>query len=76
MQDIRVDFIEKTFGLAGQVTSIRYTENGHPLASPIEKVKQVSRIIIHHEGMSLDKDETDEAIIRRIYKSHTLSKQW
>ena len=49
LQDIRSDFIDKTFGLAGQITSIRYSENGHPLVAPIEKVKQVSRIIIHHE---------------------------
>lgn len=76
LQDMRVDFLEKTLGLAWQITSIRYSENGHPLVAPIEKVKQISRIIIHHEWVTLDKDETDETIIRRIYKSHSLSKQW
>lgn len=76
LQDIRVAFIEKTLGLAWQLTSIQYTENGHPLVNPIEKVRQVSRIIIHHEGVNLDKSETDEEIIRRIYRTHTLSKQW
>ena len=49
LQDMRVDFIEKTFGPAGQVMSLQYSENGHPLIYPIEKTKQVNRIIIHHE---------------------------
>jgi hypothetical protein len=76
LQDARIEFLEKIFGPAWQITSIRYSENGHPLVAPIEKVKQISRIIIHHEGITLNTDETDEAIIRRIYKSHALSKQW
>ncbi len=48
-EDNRISFIEKTFGLAGQIVSRQYNENGHPLVAPIEKVKQVSRIIVHHE---------------------------
>ncbi len=75
-QDTRVRFIENIFGPAGQVVSLQYSENGHPLVYPIERVKQVSRIIIHHEWVNLDRAETDEEIIRRIYRSHTLSKQW
>jgi hypothetical protein len=48
-EDDRISFIEKTFGFAGEIVSRQYSENGHPLVAPIEKVKQVSRIIIHHE---------------------------
>lgn len=58
------------------VTSLTHTENGHPLVWPIEKVKQVSRIILHHTAQSMDNSKSDEELIRGIYAYHTLSREW
>ena len=51
-------------------------ENGHKLVWPIQKTKQVDRIIVHHTAESLDKNLDDEDFIRAIYAYHTLSRQW
>jgi N-acetylmuramoyl-L-alanine amidase/Stage II sporulation protein len=57
------------------VTRIR-NEGGRPLVWPIEKTKQVNRIIIHHTAESMDKQADDETLIRAIYQYHTLSRGW
>lgn len=57
------------------VSMIRY-ENGHPLAWPIQTVKKVSRIVIHHTDDDMNTARPDEEIIRAIYVYHTISRHW
>ena len=72
----RVDFIQQYLGMGAEIVERRYSENGHPLRIPLQKTKQVSRIIIHHEGVALTSDKTDAEIIRSIYRNHTVDKDW
>ena len=70
----RIKYIQEKNWPAWEVVERRYYEDGHPLFLPLEKTKQVSRIILHHEWVVLGTD-SDEEIIRKIYKIHTL-KWW
>lgn len=51
-------------------------ENGHRLVWPIQKTRQVNRIVIHHTAESLDKQATDEVYLRDIYKYHAITRGW
>jgi hypothetical protein len=72
----RVNFIKQYLGLSAEIVERRYSENGHPLRIPLQKTKQVSRMIIHHEGVSLNSDKTDIEIIQSIYRYHTVNNDW
>lgn len=76
VEDDRYVFIRDNFGQNAVATSLTRTENGHPLAWPIQKVKQVSRIIIHHTAENMDSSKSDAEMIRGIYVYHTLSREW
>ncbi|MDD5376844.1 MAG: N-acetylmuramoyl-L-alanine amidase [Candidatus Gracilibacteria bacterium] len=52
------------------------TENGHPLVWPIEKTKQVERIVIHHTAENNLGNKDDLALIRGIYYYHTVVRGW
>lgn len=43
------------------------SENGHPLVWPIEKTKQVERIVIHHTAENSQTNADDLTMIRGIY---------
>lgn len=51
-------------------------ENGHELVWPIEKTKQVERIIIHHTAEDNQKNRDDLTLIRGIYYYHTIVRGW
>lgn len=52
------------------------TENGHTLVWPIEKTKQVERIVIHHTAENSQTDKDDFAMIRGIYYYHAVVRGW
>ena len=72
----RSKFLRENFWYNTQTTSLTRTENWHILVWPIEKVKQISRIVIHHTAESMDSNKSDEDMIRAIYAYHTLSHEW
>lgn len=51
-------------------------ENGHPLVWPIEKTKQVERIVIHHTAENNQSNKDDLWLIRGIYYYHTVVRGW
>ncbi len=71
------NFLLKQGGEGNMTTTslIRY-ENNHRLYWPIQKVKQVSRIVLHHTAQSLDTTQSDVEMIRGIYAYHTVSRGW
>ena len=75
-EDARVDYLIKNGWASTETTSIRRSENWHILLWPIQKVKQISRIVIHHTAESMDTTKSDADLIRGIYAYHTLSRQW
>ena len=76
LEDARVDYLIKNGGATTETTSLTRTENWHPLIWPIQKVKQISRIVIHHTAQSMDSTKTDAEMIRGIYAYHALSREW
>ncbi|EKD30099.1 MAG: N-acetylmuramoyl-L-alanine amidase [uncultured bacterium (gcode 4)] len=52
------------------------SENGHPLAWPIQKTKQVERIIVHHTAENNQNNKDDLGLIRGIYYYHTIVRGW
>ncbi len=55
------------------VSKIR-TENGRKLAWPIERVRGVYGITIHHTAESMQKSLDDMTILRAIYQYHAISR--
>lgn len=51
-------------------------ENGHPLVWPIQKTKQVERIVIHHTAENNQTSKDDLGLIRGIYYYHTIVRGW
>lgn len=51
-------------------------ENGHELVWPIEKTKQVERIVIHHTAENNQGSRDDLGLIRGIYYYHTIVRGW
>lgn len=51
-------------------------EGGHGLVWPIEKTKQVERIILHHTAENNQANKDDLALIRGIYYYHTIVRGW
>lgn len=51
-------------------------ENSHPLVWPIEKTKQVERIVIHHTAENNQTNKDDLGLIRGIYYYHTVVRGW
>ncbi len=81
LDDISIDTIrrqelERLFPDREKYTSVKRTENGHRLVWPIQKVRQVDRIIIHHTAENLDKEATDEVFLHDIYKYHAITRGW
>lgn len=72
----RVDFLKKYFPDTATTMSLTRYENGHLLVWPIQKVKKVSRIVLHHTAESMASNASDEEVLRTIYRYHTLSRQW
>ncbi len=72
----RLEFIREKSWPAGDIVSSQYYESWHLLFLPIKKTKQVSRIIVHHEGVVLGTDLTDEEVIKNIYKNHVRKWWW
>lgn len=72
----RSKFLRDNWGNNTVTTSLTRTENGHILVWPIEKVKQISRIVLHHTAESMDTTKSDEDMLRGIYAYHTLSNEW
>lgn len=69
-------FLRERNDPATQTAQLIRTENGHELVWPIETVKQVNRIIVHHTAMSFKPGQSDEAMLRAIYAYHTLNRGW
>ena len=76
LDDERTNYLIQNGWDSNKIVSVIRYENGRPLVMPIEKVKQVSRIVLHHTAESLDTNAEDEELIRGIYVYHTLSRQW
>lgn len=72
----RVDFLKKHFPDTTKTMSLSRYENGHLLVWPIQKVKKVNRIVLHHTAESMESAANDEEVLRAIYRYHTLSRQW
>lgn len=66
--------IAREGGDTTQLMSMERFENGRPLVWPIQRVKQVNRIVVHHTADSLDKYADDMAMIRAIYAYHAVSR--
>lgn len=75
-EDKRIAYIQEHSLDAGEVVERRYSESGHPLMAPLQKTKQVNRIIIHHSDNNMDSTRTDSELIRDIYYNHTITKGW
>lgn len=52
------------------------SENEHPLVWPVEKTKQVERIVIHHTAENSQTNADDLTMIRGIYYYHTVVRGW
>lgn len=76
LQDDIQAFLKKREGDLYQTVSLTRYENGHELVWPIEKVKKVDRIVIHHTAESIKPGISDEAMIRGIYAYHAVSRGW
>jgi len=51
--------------------------SGRPLATPIEYIKRVRRVIVHHTADAQSREFRPEAeVVREIYKYHALNKRW
>lgn len=72
----RLAFLQNLLPRDTEVVTRKRTENWHPLIWPIETVRQVSRIIIHHSDTEMDTTKTDKELIQGIYRYHTLTRQW
>lgn len=69
--------LERLFPDTEKYTSVKRTENGHRLVWPIEKVRQVNRIIIHHTAENIEDTEASDAVfLRDIYKYHAITRGW
>lgn len=67
--------LKNHLGDEGEIVSTVRIEDGHPLVWPIQKVKKISRIVLHHTDTTLD-GRDDAELIRGIYAYHTLSRGW
>ncbi len=57
--------------------STKRAENGHRLVWPIEKTRQVNRIVIHHTAENIEETEaSDEVFLKDIYKYHAITRGW
>ncbi len=68
--------LNRLFPDTEKYVNIQRYENGHRLVWPIQKTRQVNRIIIHHTAESLDKQASDEVYLRDIYKYHAVTRGW
>ena len=68
--------LERLFPNTEKFVSVLRYENGHRLVWPIQKTRQVNRIVIHHTAESLDKQASDEVYLRDIYKYHAITRGW
>lgn len=68
--------LERLFPNTEKFVTVLRNENGHRLVWPIQKTRQVNRIVIHHTAESLDKQASDEVYLRDIYKYHAITRGW
>lgn len=68
--------IKKELGSDFETKSLIRTENGNTLVWPIQRVKRVNRIIVHHTSESLERNLPDEQMIRAIYSYHAITRGW
>jgi len=69
-------YLATNFHEQDKVIETTRTENGHELVWPIQKTKQVERIVIHHTAEDNLKNRDDFSIIRGIYYYHTVVRGW
>jgi hypothetical protein len=69
-------YLAENFPDQDRVIETKNTENGRPLVWPIEKTKQVERIIVHHTAENNQSNRDDLALIRGIYYYHTIVRGW
>jgi hypothetical protein len=74
MNHKRQEQLDSLFPDTQKLTVIRRYENGHRLVWPIEKTKQVDKIVLHHTAESLDTDASDEIYLKEIYKYHAIAR--
>lgn len=72
----REEFLVSRHPDTTKYVSLVRKEGDRPLVWPIEKVKQVNRIVIHHTAENLDKEADDETLLRAIYQYHAVSRGW
>lgn len=70
------NFLVAEGGDTAVTMSLERYENGRLLVWPIQRVKKVDRIVVHHTADSLDKHYDDKAMIRAIYAYHAVSRGW
>lgn len=70
------NFINKENAGLFTTKSLIRTENGRRLVWPIQRVNRVNKIVVHHTADSLDKNRSDEEIIRAIYSYHAITRGW
>lgn len=56
--------------------SLQRYEGAKKLLWPIEKVKKVEKIVIHHTSEALAQDADDATLVRAIYAYHTKTRGW
>lgn len=71
----RMDVLKKSLWPSAVIMSTQRQENGRQLVWPIQKVQQISRIVLHHTASKLD-GRSDAELIRGIYAYHTISRRW
>jgi len=69
-------YLAENFSEQDSVVQTIKEENGRPLVWPIEKTKNVEKIIIHHTADDNRKDKDDLSLIRGIYYYHTVVRGW
>jgi len=72
----RQEQLDSLFPETQKLIVVRRYENGHRLVWPIEKTKQVDKIVLHHTAETLDTDASDETYLKEIYKYHAIARGW
>jgi len=70
------NFIVENFSETIWIKNVKITENGHKLAWPLAYSKKKVWIVIHHTVSDIDVWDDNYEMMRKIYKYHTLTKEW
>lgn len=68
-------FVRAKLGSEFPTTELIRTQNGQELVWPIQKVKKVNKIVVHHTADNLN-GRSDEELLRAIYSYHTITRGW